>query len=231
MNLREMNWMQVEAYLKEDDRIVIPLGSTEQHAYLSLFTDAILAERVALDACEPLGVPVCPVLPYGMTPRFLAYPGTISLRSETYLALLEDLVASLHGQGFRRFVFVNGHGGNTPIWPALSVWFEEHTDSTGIFHDWWRSAKTWRIVTETDPVAMHASWMENFPWTRLTGISQPEGAKPAIMPEQLHDLPPDMIRSYLGDGNFGGRYERSDVEMHAIWAVAVEETQRIVAAI
>jgi len=231
MNLREMNWMQVEAYLEKDDRIVVPLGSTEQHAYLSLFTDALLAERVALDACEPLGVPVCPVVPYGMTPRFLAYPGTISLRSGTYLALLEDLVASLHGQGFRRFVFVNGHGGNTPIWPTLSLWFENNSDSIGIFHDWWRSAETWRIVTETDPMATHASWMENFPWTRLTGIAQPEGEKPAVRQEQLHDLTPDMVRTCLGDGNFGGRYERADAEMHAIWAVAVEETQRIVAAI
>ncbi|MBB2163232.1 creatininase family protein [Gluconacetobacter sp. 1b LMG 1731] len=231
MNLREMNWMQVEAYLEEDDRIVVPLGSTEQHAYLSLFTDAILAERVALEACAPLGVPVCPVVPYGMTPRFLAYPGTISLRSETYLALLEDLLASLHGQGFRRFVFVNGHGGNSPIWPALSLWFEEKPDCRALFHDWWRSSETWRLVMETDPVAMHASWMENFPWTRIAGIAQPDGEKPAIRPEQLHDATPEMARDCLGDGNFGGRYERADAEMHAIWSVAVEETRRIVAAV
>ncbi|GAA4501872.1 creatininase family protein [Gluconacetobacter tumulicola] len=231
MNLREMNWMQVEAYLEADDRIVIPLGSTEQHAYLSLFTDAILAERVALEACGPLGIPVCPVVPFGMTPRFLAYPGTISLRTETYLALLEDLVTSLHGQGFRRFVFVNGHGGNCPIWPSLSLWFEKNIDCRGVFHDWWRASETWRIVTATDPVAMHASWMENFPWTRIAGIAQPDEAKPAIMLEQLHDVTPEMVRIRLGDGNFGGRYARADAEMHAIWAIAVEETRRVIAAV
>ncbi|GBQ94747.1 putative creatinine amidohydrolase [Acetobacter nitrogenifigens DSM 23921 = NBRC 105050] len=231
MNLREMNWMQVEAYLEADDRIVVPLGSTEQHAYLSLFTDAILAERVALDACAPLGVPVCPVVPYGMTPRFLAYPGTISLRRETYLAVLEDLVSSLHGQGFRRFVFVNGHGGNTPICSSLSSWFDEHIDCEYAFHDWWRAPETWRTVIKTDPVAMHASWMENFPWTRLAGILQPENQKPAIRLEQLQGATPEMVRSYLGDGNFGGCYERTDAEMHAIWAIAVEETRQIVAAI
>jgi creatinine amidohydrolase len=58
MKIADMNWMQVAEYLKDDDRAVIPLGSTEQHAYLSLGTDAILSERVAVEAAEPLGVPV-----------------------------------------------------------------------------------------------------------------------------------------------------------------------------
>src|SRR5436190_16152122 len=71
--------MQLEAYLEHDDRIVLPLGSTEQHAYLSLATDSILAERVSLEAAEPLGVPVLPALAYGVTPYFGAYPGSPTL--------------------------------------------------------------------------------------------------------------------------------------------------------
>ncbi|MDG4870502.1 creatininase family protein, partial [Guyparkeria sp. 1SP6A2] len=68
MKIADMNWMQVEAYLQRDDRCLLPLGCTEQHAYLSLAVDAILAERVAVEAAEPLGVPVVPVLPFGITP-------------------------------------------------------------------------------------------------------------------------------------------------------------------
>ena len=56
MRIHDMTWMQVEDYLAADDRCVLPLGSTEQHAYLSLGTDAILAERVSLEAAHPLGV-------------------------------------------------------------------------------------------------------------------------------------------------------------------------------
>ena len=56
MRIRECNWMQVEEYLERDDRIVVPLGSTEQHGYLSLETDNVLAERVSAEAAEPLGV-------------------------------------------------------------------------------------------------------------------------------------------------------------------------------
>lgn len=63
MKIADMNWMQVEAYLQHDDRCLLPIGCTEQHATLSLAVDAILAERVAVEAAEPLGVPVFPVLP------------------------------------------------------------------------------------------------------------------------------------------------------------------------
>jgi hypothetical protein len=66
VRIADLNWMQVEEYLRHDDRIVLPLGSTEQHAYLSLATDSILAEAVAVEAAEPTGVP--PVLAYSLTP-------------------------------------------------------------------------------------------------------------------------------------------------------------------
>ena len=69
-----MNWQQIEAYLRKDDRAVLPLGSTEQHAQLSLSVDSILSERVAAEAAEPLGVPVFPVVAYGLTPYFWPIP-------------------------------------------------------------------------------------------------------------------------------------------------------------
>ena len=72
--------MQLEAYLESDDRIVLPLGSIEQHGYLSLGVDMILSERVSVEAAEPLGVPVLPSLPYGLTPYFAAYPGSPTLQ-------------------------------------------------------------------------------------------------------------------------------------------------------
>ena len=112
MRVQDCNWMQLEEYLRGDDRIVLPFGSIEQHAYLSLGVDMILSERVPVEAAEPLGVPVMPSLPYGITPYFAAYPGSPTLSVETYQAVVRELLDSLHGQGFRRFLLVNGHGGN-----------------------------------------------------------------------------------------------------------------------
>ena len=131
--------MQLEAYLQRDDRIVLPIGSTEQHAYLSLATDNILAERVAVEAAEPLGVLVLPVLPYGITPRFAAYPGSPTLRVETFVAVITDLLDSLSGQGFRRILVVNGHGGNTPARMAASQWGALNPEARVQYHDWWNS--------------------------------------------------------------------------------------------
>jgi creatinine amidohydrolase len=208
--------------------IGLPLGSTEQHAYLSLSTDSILAERVAAEAAEPLGVPVFPVVAYGITPSFCAYPGTISLRVETYLRLVRDILDGLHGQGFRRLVVVNGHGGNTPAQALVDEWLADHGDAQVKWHNWWNAPEVWAQVQATDVVASHASWMENFPWTRLEGVTQPGHQKTPVDVAALRQRGPAAVRAGLGDGNFAGVYQRSDAEMLAIWDVAVAETRAII---
>jgi len=228
MRVQAMNWMQVEKYLKTDDRAVLPLGCVEQHAYLSLATDAILAERVAAEAAEPLGVPVFPVMAYGITPNFMAYPGTLSLRVETLCAVVRDLLGGLESHGFRRVLVVNGHGGNAPAQAGVSEWLASRPHVRVRWHNWWNAPAVWKKVTDTDPIASHASWMENFPWTRLEGVSPPKEPKaPQPWSEWLH-LGPKAIRERLGDGNFAGRYERPDDEMYAIWRAAVEETRTLI---
>ncbi len=222
-----MNWGQVEAYLKHDDRAVLPLGSTEQHAGLSLSVDSILSEQVALEAAAPLGIPVFPVLAYGVTPYFLAYPGSVSLRVETYVRLVRDILDSLKRQGFRRILMVNGHGGNQPAGSLAIEWMADNPGCAVKFHNWWNAPATFAKVQETDPVASHASWMENFAWTRLPGVVQPSQQKPMIDAARMRVMDPDQVRAYLGDGNFGGYYERPDSEMQAIWDIAVAETRAL----
>ena len=190
MHISQMHWQQVEDYVKRDDRAVLPLGSTEQHAYLSLSVDSILAERVALEAAEPLAVPVFPVLPYGIAPYFRSYPGSVTIRAETYLRVVREVLDSLVNSGFRRIVIVNGHGGNTR---AQAVADEIMADRTGVcvrFHNWWSAPRTWAHVQMIDAVAGHASWMENFPWTRLADVSMPTTQKPRVDTAYLRMLAP-----------------------------------------
>ncbi|MGZ4256417.1 MAG: creatininase family protein [Gaiellaceae bacterium] len=227
MRARELNWMHVEEYLVREDRIVLPLGSTEQHGYLSLETDNILAERVSAEAAEPLGVLVLPVVPYGLTPSFGAYPGSPSLRLATYVAVLRDLLDSLYGQGFRRFLVVNGHGGNLPAGGLVREWAADHPDAQGIFHSWWSSDRVQAAAREVGPQPSHANWFENFPWTRLAGVELPKGPKPALDQAAYRAAGPAQVRELLGDGVFEGAYELPDEQVAIVWRAGVEEVREL----
>lgn len=229
MRIQDMNWSQVEEYLTRDNRAVLPIGSTEQHAQLSLCVDFILSERVATEAAEPLSVPVFPGVPYGVTPYFMGYPGTVSLKVDTYLRVIRDILDSLVAHGFRRIVVVNGHGGNAPAQSYIAEWIGAQSNVTVKFHNWWNAPATWKSVMGVDPIASHASWMENFPWTRLAGVEYPKHQKPMLEPSRVHSLPPAKARAYIGDGNYGGRYQRADAEMLAIWRTGVLETRDVIA--
>ena len=219
--------MQLEEYLRTDDRIVLPLGSIEQHAYLSLAVDQILAERVSVEAAEPLGVPVLPALPYGIAPYFAAYPGSPTLSVETYGAVLCELIDTLHAQGFRRFLLVNGHGGNEAGLGTLEHWSADHRDAQILWHNWWNAPRTWAEVQAIDPEASHASWLENFPWTRLADVTPPRQGKPMVAVSKIRETAPQKVRGMLGDGSFGGLYERPDEDVLRVWRTGVEEVRDV----
>ena len=165
-----------------------------------------------------------PAQPYGVTPYFAAYPGSPSLREETYRALLRDLLDSLAAQGFRRFLFVNGHGGNVAGRPEAGEWAMEHADCPVLWHDWWAGERVRAVVDEIDPGAAHASWFENFPWTRLPGVELPPGRKE---PVRLETRDPAGVRDLLGDGSYGGFYERPDADVMRVWEAGVAETRAL----
>ena len=134
---------------------------------------------------------------------------------------------SLRRSGFRRVLLVNGHGGNQPAGSLAIEYMADHPEMQIRFHNWWSAPATFAKVQEIDQVASHASWMENFPWTRLAGVVQPSQRKPMIDLDRMRLMSPEKVRAYLGDGNFGGYYERPDEDMLAIWQVAVAETRAL----
>jgi len=230
MRIAEMNWMQVEQHVTRDRRAVLPMGSTEQHAQLSLCVDAILAERVSVEAAEPLDVPVFPAINYGLTPSFVDYAGTVTLRLSTLCALVCDVLNGMVRGGFRQILIVNGHGGNAPAQGAVLEWQNDNRGVQVKWHNWYNAPQTWAKVKAIDAVASHASWMENFPWTRLPGVTPPTEPKPMLDLARYQRLDPGSKKTLVGDGNFGGLYQRSDVDMLAIWEVAVLETRSLIAA-
>jgi creatinine amidohydrolase len=228
MRIRDCNWMHVEALLATgENRAVLPLGSIEQHAYLSLAVDALLSEQVAIDAAEPLGIPVFPAQPYGYTPSYMAFPGTMTLKLSTLLAVLSDLIGSLYQHGFKRVLVVNGHGGNNGAASLVHELVAQHPGLSIRWHNWWAGPRTMGFVRQHDADASHASWMENFAITRLAGVELPSAPKAALDYARMASLAPRAKRDYIGDGCYGGHYQLPDDVTDALWAIGVEETRAV----
>jgi len=122
MRLDQSTWQEVEAYLGRSTGIILPIGSTEQHGPNGLIgTDALCADVIARAVGDQADAIVAPPLNFGMAQHHMAFSGTMTLRPETMLAVLVDLLTSIAHHGFERCFVVNGHGGNmATIMTAIS---------------------------------------------------------------------------------------------------------------
>ena len=130
MRLQLSTWPEVEAYLARSTAVIIPIGSTEQHGPSGLIgTDALTAEAIAIAAGERLEALVAPTISVGMAVHHMAFPGSMTLKPSTLVAVIRDSVLGLAGHGFDRFLFVNGHGGNVASIGA--AFYEIHAEAAG----------------------------------------------------------------------------------------------------
>lgn len=219
MRLEELNWMDVEGYLKQDDRLMVTLGACEQHAYLSLLTDTKIPLALADAASQKTGVLVAPALPFGVSPHFADYPGTISLRPATYLSVVEDIIRSVYNAGFRRTLVLNGHAGNQMVKPSLVELANGLPGLKLTWYEWWISNSVAAIAEKNDLKRTHASWLEAFPFTRVSELPD----DPKLPPAYKGLLDAHDTRRIYGDGSFGGPYQVNPVIMDEIFAAALAD--------
>lgn len=130
---------QVEEYLKSDQRLILPIGSTEQHGPDGIVgIDHITATGIAYAVAKLSGVLCAPPLNYGMAMHHLGFPGTMALRPTTYIQVIGDLLHSLRVHGFKKIIVINGHGGNKgPFLNALAERENEFAEMDFSFVNWW----------------------------------------------------------------------------------------------
>jgi creatinine amidohydrolase len=192
MRLDLCTWQEVEAYLGRTDGIIIPVGSTEQHGPMGLIgTDALCAQSIAEAASDEAGALVAPTLALTPAPFNIAFPGTISISTDLFEALVQEITTGLITQGFRHIYFLNGHGANiAPVGRATE-------GQSGVrIRSWWDFAEvnTLRQRHFGDWEGMHATPSE-VAITQATHRRVPPGA--AAQPPRR--LTPEFIRAAAGD--------------------------------
>ena len=224
MRLEDLNWMDVEKYLQHEDRLLMVIGATEQHGYLSLLTDIKIPLALADSASQAIGVLVAPPLNFGVSTYFMAYPGTLSFRVGTLIAAVEDMVRSAARHGFRRILILNGHGGNSPVRGHLHEVNNDLPDLKINWYDLWLSHSVEAVAIRHNIKPAHANWLEAFPFT-IVGEMPQEIKNPPNVPSAIMDA--KTAREVYGDGSFGGPYRAGDDIMLEIFAAALEDVLQL----
>ncbi len=219
-HLANMNWMQVEAYLQTDDRLILVLGACEQHGYLSLQSDTRIPETIVAKAAQRAGVLVAPAMPFGYSSFFAAYPGTLSVGMSTLSAVVRDVIQAAYQQGFRGILVTTGHGGNFPVWTVLGELVSELPGLRIDLQAWWETAPVEAVLKRHGLKVHHAGGAEAFAFNRVAPL--PEGEK-AEVPDRGILTPPEL-RRLAGDGVFGGPYVFPEAVYAELLEAAVGDT-------
>lgn len=225
MQLQLSTWQEVEDYLKDSTAVIIPIGSTEQHGPNGFVgTDALCPEVLAKGIGEETGALVAPTIAVGMAQHHLGFPGSITLRPSTLIAVLLDQINSLARHGFDRFYFLNGHGGNiasinaafSEVYAEASLGRAGHNrpDLRCKLRCWWEAAGVMDISRRRFGSAegSHATCSE----ISLTYYAYPDHQKQAAMTPEIAPSGPiydaeDFRRRYP-DGRMGSNPALASVE-------------------
>jgi len=214
--------MDVGRYLEHDNRVILVIGATEQHAYLSLLTSVLIPDRIADAVAKRENVLVAPPLHFGVSYLFGEFPGTISLSEQTFEHIVLEIVESLFHQGFRRFFIINGHEGNHR--PQRLQDFETEGILQVLWFDWWRSNAAIQFAEKHNLTFDHGNWSENFPFNRVADI--PDGEKTPVNQASFDQR--FTLRESLGDGSFGGPYQIEETLMYMLFDAVVDEAAAMV---
>ena len=112
--LGEMTNPEVEAFLKNHNTVIVPIGATEQHGpHAPLLTDVLIPQEIAKRVAPRIGAVVAPPVNYALSYPHVGFKGLVHIRIPTFMALIEDLCVAFAASGFKRIIFLNGHYDNT----------------------------------------------------------------------------------------------------------------------
>jgi len=129
------------------------------------------------------------------------------------------MIRSVYRHGFRRLVFLNGHGGNDPARTRISEMLDTLPGLSVRWYSWWSTPNVTKVAEKYDLKSYHAAWIEAFRFVRVANL--PEGIKEPAISKDI--LGAEGSRALYGDGVFGGPYQVDDMILDEIFQVAVED--------
>lgn len=137
--IKELSWTEFKERSKKIDFVIIPTGAFEVYGeHLPLGTDTIVAEKIAEEIAKRVSSIIGPTLEVGDSKALEKFPGTITIRPESFKSYLWDTVKSLENWGYKKFLFMNTHAGNVPIITQISRDLQENHDIVCAQIDYWR---------------------------------------------------------------------------------------------
>jgi len=140
----ELSWDRLAAEVKRTDIAIVPIGSIEPHGqHAPLGTDTYVAQEIAARLAERSGGLVFPALPLGSMNVIYdvrGYTGAISIDHELLIRLYTNVGTELARAGFRRIVFVNGHGPNASLLSIASYRIREQAPVEIGILEWWATS-------------------------------------------------------------------------------------------
>ena len=244
MLLHTSTWQEVQGYLESSTAVIVPIGSTEQHGPNGLIgTDAICPETIAAEVGRQTGTLIAPTLSIGVAQHHMAFPGTITLRPPTLIAVIADVVDSLVRHGFERLYFLNGHGGNIA---TISAAFSESYGRSSLgdsrrtpfrlrLRNWWHGPDLRRLSSQLYGKAegSHATPSEvSLSWFACPDAVKDVPMSPEIAPTgEIRDA--EDYRRQFPDGRIGSNPALASVEagerlLHAAVADTIADLQGFV---
>ncbi|MDR1473885.1 MAG: creatininase family protein [Lactobacillales bacterium] len=225
MLLEKLSWNNVKKYLEANKRVILVLGATEEHSDLSLCTDTLIPFEIAKKSCERENVILLPPLNYGISTWALEYPGTVTLKTSTYIHVIEDIFDSLIYSGFRKFFILNGHGFNRSVAPVIGEKVAHVEGAFAQMYNWYDLKCIKDFALKNNLTLSHANWAENFSFTRLEDTNRGLASSNVTVPNLIQNI--KQIKKEFKDGHGFGSLEIDENQINILLNNLVNEFSEI----
>jgi len=223
--IEEMSWVEFRSAMTDNDLIIFPVGSIEEHgSHNPLGTDYLIAKKAAYDIGMKVDAPVAPVMPIGNAINLMGFPGTVTLDPELLRNVLLQVCEGFIKQGAKRFLFVNGHGGNRSTIKIVSNDLYEKYKVFSTQTEWWIILRQMSEFPCNDHGGKHETSMVMVLDDSLVDMGKANTVKRKNLTEKLIyeggltlngvNLPTDFsLDKVTSVGNYGARAEEASKEL------------------